>query len=508
MFSSMFKQNAVRKVQSAVVALSLLLGLAQQASAEIPADFDKFVEDAMKKYSVPGVAVAIVDGDKVFTKGYGVRSVAKPGAVDADTLFMLASCSKSFTAALVAIMVDKKKFGWNDHVIDYLPEFVLKDQYATRMTTPVDLLAHRTGLPAFSGDNLEALGFTRDQSLFKFRYMKPACSFRESANYSNPGLVSAGMLAAKVGGDSYENLIKKEIYEPLNMVRSGVSSKDYANQDNIADAHHLLPDGTSKVVPLDSSDTFGPAGGLTSTANDMAKWMQLHLNEGQFGGKQVISKESIKMMHTPAAVEEPGFADMPPISENSGFAFSPGWGIFHYKGHVVVEKGGARSGVRSTCVMVPDSKFGVTVLANQNLTVIGEAIRAYLLDKMIAPAGVDVQKQISDANDQVKKIFIDVKPIPKPTTNPTLPLKNYTGEYENEMYGKLKVYQDGDKLRWEAGPDKVSGSITHVNYDVFSLAWPPGRISLPEDITFTLGTDGYPVSLSTESFGELKRVSK
>lgn len=488
------------------LAIALFIGLSAQANAELPKDFDAFVADAMKKYNVPGASVAVVEGDKVYARGYGVRSVDKPGAVDADTLFMLASNSKAFTAALVGIMVDRKKIGWNDRVIDYLPEFVLKDEYATRMTTPKDLLAHRTGLPAFSGDNLEALGFSREESLRRFRYMEPACSFREKANYSNPGFVTAGMLAARLGGDTYEHLIEKELFEPLGMKHSGVSAADHS-RENVAEAHWPLPGGGSKVVPWDSSDTFGPAGCLNSTANDMARWVQMQLNDGSIDGRQVLSKETIKEMHTPAMVDTPGFAEMPPIDENCGLSYGLGWGIYHYKGHVVLEKGGARSGMRSAVVLVPDKKIGVAVMANQNLTVLPEAIRAYVLDKMVAPADTDLQAQIGETNKAVQKMFAATPPV-KPTSKPTLPLQGYEGEYENEMYGKIKVSVDGPNLRWEAGPHKMTGPITHVGYDTFSLAWPPGRISLPEDVTFTLGPDGVPTQLATESFGLLKRVVK
>jgi CubicO group peptidase (beta-lactamase class C family) len=129
--------------------LSLILAIStcfQPAKAELPAGFDEFVNNAMKQYNTPGASVAVVEGDKVYLRGYGKRSVDKPGAVDADTMFMLASNTKPFTAALVAIMVDQHKIGWNYHVIDYMPELVLHDRYATRMCTPKDLLAHRTGL--------------------------------------------------------------------------------------------------------------------------------------------------------------------------------------------------------------------------------------------------------------------------------------------------------------------------------------------------------------------------
>lgn len=488
------------------VAIALLIGVAPRASAELPPDFDAYVKAAMKQYNVPGVAVAVVDGDKVYTRGYGVRSVDKPGDVDADTLFMLASNSKAFTAALVGVMVDKHKIGWNDHIVDYMPEFVLKDDYATRMTTAKDLLAHRTGLPAFTGDNLEALGFSRDESFRRFRYMEPACSFREKANYSNPGFVVAGMLAARLGGDTYENLIKKELFEPLSMKRSGVSAADHA-KENVAEAHQLLPGGGSKVVPWDSSDTFGPAGCLNSTANDMARWLQMQVNDGVIDGRQILSKETVRQMHTPAMVDEPTFSEMPPIDAHSGLSYGLGWGIYHYKGHEVLEKGGARSGMRSVAVLVPDKKIGVAVLANQNLTVLPEAVRAYVLDKMVAPADTDLQGQIFESSKTLAKMFT-APALPKPTSKPTLPLKSYEGEYENQMYGKIKVIVDGQNLRWEAGPAKISGPLTHVGYDTFSLAWPPGRISLPEDATFTLGADGVPTQLETESFGLLKRVTK
>lgn len=518
------KLNVSRLIGSLAAASLSLFCTASPSLADIPPDFDAFVTAAMKKYNVPGASVAIVDGDKVFTRGYGVRSVDKKGAVDADTIFMLASNTKPFTAALLAVMVDEKKIGWNDHVVDYLPQFALKDMYATRMTTPVDLLAHRTGLPPFAGDNLEALGFDRKEALYRIRFMEPACSFREKAHYSNPAFFSAGMLAAALGGDTYENLMLKKILAPLAMTRSGVTSKDYA-KDNVADAHEPLSATdaksgvTSKVVPWDSSDTFGPAGSITSTANDMAHWMQLHLNGGKYDGKQIISAENMTVMHTPAMVDEPGFAEMPPINKNVGLSYGLGWGIYHYKGHTILEKGGARTGVRTAVVLVPDKKLGICVLANQNLTVLPEAIRAYLIDKMVAPSDTDMQAEISDANDKLVKMF-GPQPVAKSTTSPTLPLAAYAGDYGNDLYGTVKIFvsksetkagaksEAGDQLLWQAGPAKVVGTVRHLGYDTFELAWPPGRISLPENVTFTLDETGKPTQLATESFGLLKRLPK
>ncbi|MBS1998923.1 MAG: DUF3471 domain-containing protein, partial [Cyanobacteria bacterium SZAS LIN-2] len=221
----------------------------------------------------------------------------------------------------------------------------------------------------------------------------------------------------------------------------------------------------------------------------------------------IISAEGIKEMHTPAMVDEPSFAEMPPIDDNCGLSFGLGWGVYYYKGHTILEKGGARAGMRSVVVLVPDKKIGVVVLSNQNLNVLPEAIRAYVLDKMVAPAGVDLQGQISEVNQKIIKMFTP-QPAPKETNPPTVALANYCGEYENQLYGRLKIYVDGKDLRWQAGPAKISGSLTHIGYDNFQLAWPPGRISLPEDVYFTLGPDGIPTQLQTETFGLLKRCAK
>lgn len=153
--------------------LSVSLGGTQKAAAAIPDGLDDFVRKCMKDYSVPGVSLPIVEGDSVTVRGYGVRSVNKPGAVDGDTVFMIASNTKPFTAALVGIMVDSGKIGWDDHIVDKYPSFALNDMYATRMCTMRDLLAHRSGLPAFYGDCLEVIGFTREEILSKLKYIQP-----------------------------------------------------------------------------------------------------------------------------------------------------------------------------------------------------------------------------------------------------------------------------------------------------------------------------------------------
>ncbi|MBX9693807.1 MAG: serine hydrolase, partial [Cyanobacteria bacterium] len=452
-------RNGQRCVLCVLIAAFSLTTFAGRAKAEIPQGLDEFVTKSLKEYNVPGASVVVIDGDKTYIKGYGVRSVDSGKPVDGDTLFMLASVSKAFTASLVSILVDDGKLSFDDQVVDNFPEFYLNDSYATRMCTARDLLAHRSGLPAFEGDNLEGLGFSREEIIRRIRYIKPACSFREKAGYSNPGIFLAGMLAARLGGASFEDLVKKRIFAPLGMTRSGLSCKDRIDNANVAEAHKPLPEGGSKVVPWDNADPLAPAGGVTSTANDLARWVRMLVDGGSFEGRQIISKKNVDEMWEPAMVSERSFAEMPPIGDNTGFSFGLGWGVYYYQGHKVIEKGGARLGVRSAVVIVPDKKIGIVVLANQNLTVLPEAVRAYLLEKMVAPAGTDVQAAIHKTSEEVSKHF-GAEPAPiKAKAPPSLPLEKYVGVYQNELYGDLRVILEGGKLRWEAGPEKVTGSL-------------------------------------------------
>ncbi len=208
--------------------LFLFAPLSAARAADFPVDeLDAFIKQGLKEYGVPGCSVAVIKDDKVaLMRGYGVRRSGRDEAVDENTLFMIASNTKPFTAAVLATLVDEGKLGWDEHVIDRLPEFVLPDPYPTREATIRDLLAHRTGLPAFAGDNLERLGFDRPEILRRIRYLKSTHSFREKAGYSNPGYLAAGMLAARVGNASWEDLVKTRLFQPLGMTHSGVSVKD------------------------------------------------------------------------------------------------------------------------------------------------------------------------------------------------------------------------------------------------------------------------------------------
>jgi CubicO group peptidase (beta-lactamase class C family) len=468
-------------------------------------DLDAFVEKARLDYGVPGVSVAVVkDGKAVFVKGFGVSKVGSEAKIDGDTIFQLASVTKTFAAASVGVMVDRGKIGFDEQLINILPDFALKDPYPTRYATARDFLSHRSGLPAFTGDLLDHLGHSRQEVIRKVRFMEPACSFREEANYSNMGFFLAGESAAVAAGTTWEELVEESLLKPLGMKRSGFT-REVGQQKNTAFPHAII-EGETQVVPYNKQLVLAPAGGMTSTAADMAHYMAMLLDGGKYQGKEVLKPGTVQQMFTATMVEEPGFAELPPISETNGYAYGLGWGVYHWKNHRIVEKGGALDGMRSITVLVPEKNLGITALANMNLTVLPEAIRAYVLERYLGKADEDMQAEIMERSKKIAAILnLDGEDEIKNPQPPSLDLKAYTGKYQSDLYGVFTIGLEEGALSVAAGPAQYPGSLTHVNYDTFHLRWPI-VISGPDETTFTIGPDGKVRGFTTETIGTFERI--
>ena len=462
-----------------------------------------FIAKALVDYRVPGAAVAVVQhGEIVLLKGYGVRDVTKPEAVDEHTIFQLASNTKALTGAAVASVVDQGTLDWDTPITSYLPEFVGYDPYMTRWLTLRDLLAHRTGWPEFTGDTLDNFGYSRAEIVHRLRYLEPRYSLREVAQYSNPGIFLAGEVAARVAGVSWNELIEQRLYAPLNMTRSGTSGHDL--QDPNSAAPHALIDNQVRLVPRNIQDTMGAPSAATSTAADMAHWMQMLLNEGSYSGTQVLTPESVQEIFKRNMVSELSFAELPPISETTGFYYGLGVASFDYGGYQIIEKGGARSGVRTTMVLIPALDAGIVVLANLNLTAFPEAVRAYFINQQLGIDPTTDQQAILDINQQLMQLLTP----PAPPENPGpfgYPLSALLGTYENAYYGRCTISLDGDALAVACGPAGYRATLRHWDYGQFMMQF-PGATSALTPVTFTIGADGTADSFAHDGFGLFTRV--
>jgi CubicO group peptidase (beta-lactamase class C family) len=470
---------------------------------DAPANLDAFITRTLKEYEVPGAAVAVVqDGKVVLVKGYGVRNVTKPGAVDENTIFQLASVTKTLTATAAATVVDEGKLDWDKPIFNYLPEFVGYDPYMTRWLTERDLLAQRTGWPEFTGDQLDSFGYDRAEILRRLRFFKPRYSLREVAQYSNPGFFVAGEVAARASKQSWNDLVEQRLFKPLEMSRSGTVIK--ALQDSNATAVHAIVDSKIVVVEPTELDVTGAASSGTSTAADMSKLLLMFLNHGTYSGKRILKPETVAEIFKRSMVSKIDFTDLPPISDRTGFYYGLGVGSYDYAGHQIIEKSGALAGVRTTLVLVPDKNAGIVVLANFNLTAFPEAVRGYFLNQLLGIDPEADQKEIFARNQQLKGLMAS-PPAPKNPGKFDGTLQSLVGTYENDYYGRCEILQDGNALKVQYGPAKYPATLRHFNKGAFLMQF-PGATQTPFVTTFMIGEDGTADSFDTEALGIFTRV--
>ena len=500
----LLRQNSFVSLFTAVL---LVCGCSRIAAAanDPAADLDAFIVRALKKYHVPGAAVAVIkDGKAILLKGYGVRDATKPGAVDESTIFQLASVTKTLTAAAAATVVDEGKLDWDKPIFNYLPEFVGYDPYMTRWLTERDLLAQRTGWPAYTGDQLDSFGYDRAEILRRLRFLKPRYSLREVAQYSNPGFFVAGEVAARCAKQSWNDLVEQRLFKPLEMSRSATVIK--ALKDPNATAAHALVDGKIAVVEPTELDVTGAASSGTSTAADMSKLMLMFLNKGTFKDKRILKSETVAEMFKRSMVSAIDFTDLPPISDATGFYYGLGVGSYDYAGHQIVEKGGALAGVRTIIVLVPDKNAGIVVLANLNLTAFPEAVRAYFLNQLLGIDPEADQKKIFALNENLKKLMAP-PPAPKNPGRFNGALQSLVGVYENDYYGRCEILPDGNGLKVQCGPAKYPATLKHWNNGAFLMQF-PGATQTPTVTTFMIGEDGNADSFENEALGIFTRVKE
>jgi CubicO group peptidase (beta-lactamase class C family) len=463
-------------------------------------DFERWVEEMRAQWKVPGVAVAIVQEDKVvFVKGFGVRRTGQSEPVGPETIFRLASVSKVFTAAGLGVGVDKGLLKWDEEIIKNLPQFALKESYPSRFATARDLLAHRTGLPAFRGDLLGKMGYSSEEILYRVRFIDPATSFRNLANYSNVGFFVAGELLGKIFKTSWEKAISTQLLIPLEMKRSGFATP--LDEQNVAAAHAMI-NGKIAVIASDHVGGFPGADGITSTAADMAQFMIMHLNGGVFRGKRLLKQATVREIFTPSMVSEASVSEAPPINPNASFSYGLGWGNYNYNGFMIIEKGGALDGVRTNVTLIPELKLGICILSNLNLTLLPEVIRAKFLEKYLGKSRMNIEAGILQVEESIENLF-KIAPKPPGALPPSHSLEQYTGVFESTLYGLIKIKVENGGLVLEAGPALWKGQLRSWSNDTFTLLWPTIN-SGNEQVTFMFGPDNRAIEMQTETLGTFR----
>src|SRR5437762_9335316 len=262
-------------------------------------ELQKFAQKQINENTLPGLAIAVVFQDKVvYAKGFGVRDVNTKASVDADTVFQLASLSKSIGSTVVAELVGEGKITCDSKLSALDPTFEMFDPWVTREITIRDMYAHRSGLPAHSGDLLEDVGFTRTEILYRLRYQHPDSSFRSHYAYTNFGITEGSIAAARAYGLEWEAAANEKLFKPLGMTSASSRYADFVAQSNKA-LGYVLVDGKWVQKFKRDPDAQSPAGGVSSSVNDFAKWMRLQLANGKFEGKQIVDEKALAETHHP-----------------------------------------------------------------------------------------------------------------------------------------------------------------------------------------------------------------
>ncbi len=449
------------------------VGLTSQQVAEL----DQWIEQTRQTWQVPGLSVAIVQDEKILLcKGYGVRELGKPEAVDDQTLFAIASNSKAFTANALAILVDEGKLRWDDRVQKHLPWFRLSDPLASNDIRVRDLLCHRSGLGTFSGDLLWwGTPYTPKQILERASELKPEFPFRANYGYSNLMFLAAGEIIESVSGMSWGQFIQTRLLDPIEMKSSKWTVKQLDGLTNIATPHKTYLDRSEPIAWM-NWDSMAAAGGIISNASDMARWMQLQMRQGQDAqGKVIVSPSRIFETMQPHSII--------PISRNRSQripathfrAYGLGWSLADYYGVKLVGHGGGYDGMYSEQLMIPEHQFGVVVLTN-SMTPIGDAIVHKVVDRFLgAPDRNWSQETLDQFQSSRQEFEARIQRATKPVVAmdlPSHPLESYVGNYRCSMYGDAKVSLVDGKLQLQLIPyPDLTADLELMHYDTFAIRW-------------------------------------
>ena len=453
----------------------LLLITAGPAPAAEPAPLqglDAYIAGAMRAWETPGLAIAVVKDDKaVVTKGYGVRRLGKGDPVGADTVFAVASLTKTFTAAALAMLVDGDRLRWDDRVLDRLPGFRLSDPWVTGEIRIRDLVSHRSGLKR--GEMLWYFSsFDRAAVMRRLRHLPFESGFRDRFGYQNLMFVAAGELTAAVAGESWGAFLAKRLFAPIGMANTSTSVRGLPKN---AATPHAKVDGRIQPIEWLNVDNIGPAGGVNSTVRDLSRWMRLMLNGGELDGKRLLGEARIREMQSPVTPLTISPKHRKRVPGTNFRAYGLGWYLEDYRGHRLAYHAGRIDGMSARLVLLPEARLGVAVLTNRGRSSLPGAIAYRAIDAYLGAPVRDWSAVLlaASAKRQAFRAAEHAEATARRAagTRPALPLARYRGRYESDVFGALDIRLVKDRLDRDrlvlARSANAIADLEHWHFDTF-----------------------------------------
>ncbi|MCQ2501377.1 MAG: serine hydrolase [Lachnospiraceae bacterium] len=445
------------------------------------------VDGMLKMWNLPGVSVALVkDGEMVYCSGFGARDVAGSLGMDGETHLPIGSITKSFTSLALGILADEGKLDWDAPVITYIPWLKLSNPEVQNQVTARDLMSHRTGMAKYDAHAVFCTKDDRKEMVEDLQYMQINAPFRSMLQYSNQMVMLAGYLVEVLSGKSWEDFVQEKIIAPLGMTETSFKAEDLPGVENASKGYVFTGTDFMETMYLPLRGV-APAGGIVSTAKDMAKYTAFQLGDGTVNGQRIISKEQLDQCHTPQMDGTPYFWQLEEVTECK---YGLGWFTDKYRGKAMISHGGNTLGFSSLLTLLPEENFGIVLLSNATSNFMIYPLTYMILDDVL---GLDDCGWNEKFQATIGAIFAAMAEGQKAMaeaqvqgTTPSRPAEEYAGKFTAPAFGTLEL---------QAGEGSYMGTLNgfaammnHYQYDDFQLVLPLMGLMLPAKYVF--GEDG------------------
>lgn len=515
-----FKPDIMKKLVGTLLPLFLIFAAPafSQDNEAILRKTEEYAKKVQKQWQIPGMAISVVkDGKMIYSNGFGVKELGKEEKIDANTLFQIGSVSKSFTAAVMASLVEEGKVKWEDTVKNILPDFRMFDKWVESNLQVKDIMTHRTGLQGQLGTYIPNMGYEREDIYNMLPLLKPKYSLRGSYEYNNITFIIASKIIEKLTGKSWEDNVRERIFEPLGMTSSMVTGDEFAAAKNGATPHEfnykrgrMLSDTTwvdsVAVNPLHGEEqalhwltVVGPAGSVSSTVNDMSKYLLFHLNKGMYNGKQVIAKEQMEYLRRGQTI----------TSQDSSRITLYGhcWFVEQNNRYRVIFHTGTTWGFTALCAFVPEYDLGIMILVNSEAPAFPRyAIMRRMIDLYKGYPDKDYNTQFYNEwlSSSRKSSLTSLKKERETEKLPAPDIKLLPGTYDKGvLFGKAVVSVQNGDLFIQVGPKGWKSKMSHKNGNEYTLRMGGNEFKVTFDIDKKSGKcNGLDINFGyTENFG-------
>ncbi|TDR38756.1 CubicO group peptidase (beta-lactamase class C family) [Tahibacter aquaticus] len=497
--------TAVTAVQAQAAPPPPIVAQAIPAQSALDALFDQ----TLQRYQLPGLAVGVVvDGKVVFRRTAGETRAGSRQAITPDTLFKIASNSKAMTTALLARLADAGKLSWTDPVLRHLPGFRMYDPWVTGEIQLRDLLIHNSGLRAGAGDLMlwpEPNAFSRADVMAALAHLKPAYSFRSRYDYDNLLYIVAGEVAAAAGGASYEELLRREVFQPLGLRRCQVGEWRRDAVGNVAQPH-MRKDGRNVVIRADGKTipavASAAAGGIRCSLDDMLTWTRAWLDvdtkaaDGTTPWLSRTQREAVWTAQIPL-----GLGARQRSWDDAHFsAYGYGWRLSDVDGTLKVSHTGTLAGMYSVLTLLPQKKVGFVVLINgdggEARTVLNQALVKHYSAPQQAVGIASLAEQLAQERGTDTSAAAEAKP-QRTAVGPD-EVAQWSGIYRDAWFGDVRLCAAKGKVYFEAAKSpRLSGPVLRQDGRLL-VDWDDDSVDAEPWLDFHAGAAGEPDRLTLE----------